>query len=116
MALFKTGGDSPYKDQFYIIKTTGDLWLEKSIDREEVEFVDLIIKASEDCYSDWWEGRDDQWNISDTSTLLVEVEIIDINDNPPRFTKDWFTAGVTKDTQFGEDVLDLSVSIKPDWI
>ena len=49
------------------------------------------------------------WDPSDLSLLLVEVEITDKNDNPPRFTKKWFTAGVTKDTQFGEEVLDFKV-------
>ena len=50
------------------------------------------------------------WDPSDLSLLLVEVEITDKNDNPPRFTKKWFTAGVTKDTQFGEEVLDFKVT------
>lgn len=50
------------------------------------------------------------WNTQDLSLLLVEVQITDINDNAPRFTKRWFTAGVTKDTQFGEEVIDFKVN------
>ena len=57
------------------------------------------------------ENRYQKWNYSDLSMLWIDVEIIDINDNPPRFTKKWFTAGVTKDTQFGEEVLDFTVNI-----
>ena len=108
------GGHNPWKSHFRIEKTSGDLWLDQSIDREVVPSVNLIVKASEDCWTGIWERPENQnipWNETDTTLLLVEVKILDINDNPPRFTKTWFTAGVTKDTQFGEPVLDLSVTI-----
>ena len=112
IASHSPGGDIRYMDRFRMDKMTGELWLEESIDREDIVSVNLIVKASEDCWSRQWEGRHDSWNISDASTLLVQVIMMDINDNPPQFTRDWFTAGVTKDTQFGEEVLDLSVSSK----
>ena len=110
---FPTGGDMPYQSQFSLDKHTGDLWLRESLDREEIANVDLIIQADNDCWSDYWyreENIHQTWNYSDTTTLLVEVKVVDINDNPPRFTKDWFTAGVTKQTQYGQRVIDLSVS------
>ena len=56
------------------------------------------------------ENTDQSWNVSDSSLLLVRVDILDINDNPPHFLKKWFTAGVSKDTQPGTEVIDLSVS------
>ena len=57
------------------------------------------------------ENTDQTWNESDLSSLLVRVDIIDINDNPPTLERHWLTDGVTKDTQFGENVLDISVSL-----
>ena len=50
----------PYKDQFHMNKTTGELWLGPSIDREVVDHVHIIINATEDC----WIGEWPQHNIS----------------------------------------------------
>ena len=112
LTIFK-GGDSQWRDNFRLSKTTGDLWLATAIDREIVPRVNLVVKASDDCYTGTWERPENHniaWNISDPTLLQIEVNILDINDNPPKFTKSWFTAGVTKDTQFEEQVLDLRVS------
>ena len=107
------GGDRPYMLQFHMNKTTGDLWLGPKLDREEVPYVSLIIKATEDCLSDHWEREENrrmEWNETDPTLLWVSVKVIDINDNQPTFSKHWFTAGVTRDTQYGADVIDLTVS------
>ena len=90
------------------------LWSVAPLDREQISTIDLVIKASEDCWSGRWELVENQnqaYNESEDSLLWVQIDILDINDNAPRFTKRWFTAGVTRDTQFGEPVMDLSVSI-----
>ena len=107
------GGDKPYRERFHLIKETGMLWLKETIDREKVPSVSLIIKASQDCLSNQWleSDVDIKWNSSDPSLLLVRVKILDINDNPPRFLKKHFTAGVTRDTQHKETVIPLGVGI-----
>ena len=107
------GGDQPYMTQFTLNKTSAELWLGPSLDRETIQTVDLVIKATQDCDTGYWdheENRNEAWNVSDITQLLVRVVLLDINDNPPTFAKDWFTAGVTRDTQYGEPVIDLSVS------
>ena len=46
----------PYKDQFHMNKTTGEVWLGPSIDREVVDHVHVIINATEDCWIGEWRG------------------------------------------------------------
>ncbi len=43
------------------------------------------------------------WNTTDETLMLVQVNVKDINDNGPKFTRHKFTAGVTRDTQPGEE-------------
>ncbi len=97
---------------FFLNRTSGELWLAEALDREEVHQIDLVLKASQDCGSGRWEldeNMDVEYNSSDLSLLWVQVIVLDINDNAPKFTKKWFTAGVTRDTQFDEPVIDLAV-------
>ena len=84
------------------------------MDRELVQQVMLVVKATEDCWSGFWEGETAAWNESDASLLLVKVEVLDMNDSPPRFVRTSFTAGVTRDSQLKEPVIDLKV-IKLTW-
>ena len=88
--------------------------LTKELDHEASKTVDLVIKASKHCKSTFWtqpENQNNPWNETDHSLMFVEVLVNDINDSPPIFTKRWFTAGVTRDTQVGEPVLELAVRI-----
>ncbi len=98
---------------FMIDKMTGALGLKSPLDRESLKSVNIILKATEDCSSGKWDNVNPHsvsWNASDPSLLLVKVLISDINDNGPRFTRKWFTAGVTRDTQPGEEpVINLMV-------
>ena len=98
-------------DHFSVNKTSGMLTITKKIDRETVSSVFLVVKASQDCLTGQWDRINNvKWNESDTTLLLVKVNLLDINDNGPRFTKRFFSGGVTTDTQFNEPVISLSVS------
>ncbi len=96
-----------------IDKMTGALGLKSPLDRESLTSVNIVLKATEDCSSGKYDNLGPHfitWNASDPSLLLVKVLISDINDNGPRFTRKWFTAGVTRDTQPGEEpVINLRV-------
>ena len=83
------------------------------LDRERVNEVELVIKASDDCWSGQLEGLRglQAWNYSDLSLMLLRVTVVDVNDNPPKFSKSHFAFGVTKDTQFGQSVWDLKVFV-----
>lgn len=108
---FPPAGDVAYRDRFQLNKTTGELVLLRSLDREAVGYVMLVVKATQDCWSGYWEAETVAWNETDTSLLQVQVIVLDVNDNPPRFIRNWFTAGVTRDSQLKEHVIDLKVSL-----
>ena len=95
-------------------KTTGLLYLRQALDRETVTTAELLIQASHDCTSGNLENPLNTQSIvyddANLSLLLVTVTVIDRNDNPPEFTKRWYTAGVTRDTQYGTEVINLGVS------
>ena len=113
--LSPLGGQEPYRNQFFLNKTTGELYLKSKLDRESVPFVDLVVKASDDCWSgriEKLELKNNPFNVSDPSLLWVKVKVVDVNDNPPVFVRKWFTAGVTRDTDFAEPVIFFSVSTR----
>ncbi|CAH1794571.1 unnamed protein product [Owenia fusiformis] len=119
ICYYIVGGDPPKeRAKFHLNQTSGILTLQNSIDRETTALVTLIIKANEKqllsdgirtCDNQEFVNKSIEFNEEDTSLLKVQVEILDIDDNPPKFTKTgkYFTAGVTKDTQAGEPILDF---------
>ena len=86
---------------FLLLQTT------RVIDREESpEFV-LIVQATEDCLATppsvtYFEPQDD-------TLVKVLVYVNDINDNSPRFTREVFTGGITTASDFGMEIMMLSV-------
>ena len=90
------------------------LYLNNPLDHEQQTSVELVIQANRDCGTTYWDDvshREVTWNVSDSSLMLIEVTVLDVNDNSPKFQKRWFTAGVTRDTQVGETVINLKVRI-----
>lgn len=71
------------------------------------------MKATEDCLTmpelvSFFDPRDD-------TLLKVHVFVNDINDNPPRFTREVFTGGITTASDFGLDVMRLRVRQDVTW-
>ena len=46
----------------------------------------------------------------DNSLLQVDVRVLDVNDNPPRFVSRVFTGGVTTEANFGTTFMKVLVS------
>ncbi|CAD5123767.1 DgyrCDS12075 [Dimorphilus gyrociliatus] len=115
ICYYLAGGAKPWKDHFSLKKDTGILMINKKLDRERVNMVDLVVKADPDCFTNKWQNASLTFNISDSTELLVHILIQDINDNPPFFVKSSFVAGVSKESEFGSEVLNLqTVSIDYD--
>lgn len=79
----------------------------KELDREVEDHYTLLVKATEDCLTmpepvSFFDPRDD-------TLLKVHVFVNDINDNPPRFTREVFTGGITTASDFGLEVMRLTV-------
>lgn len=114
ICYYVVGGTKPWRSHFSLAKETGILTVIKALDREKVNSIELVVKADQDCLTNPWQNVDKKFNITDRTELLVHVKIQDINDNPPVFTKYFFVVGVSKDSQFETEVLNLHSVSKDD--
>ncbi|XP_037533900.1 cadherin-23 [Nematolebias whitei] len=88
----------------------GELRVLKVLDREEVPAYSIIIKASSN--RSWTPPRG-QRSIQaraldptlDPSLLEVQIQLEDINDQTPRFTKAEYTAGVAANAKVGSELI-----------
>ncbi|XP_014258581.1 cadherin-23-like isoform X2 [Cimex lectularius] len=100
--------DGNEEGYFHLEPLSHEITVVKPLDREEKEQHEMIIKASEDCTkmpqkSDLIikEGK------KDDTTLKIIINVIDVNDNPPKFAKKVFTGGVTTEADFGTEFLQV---------
>uniref|UniRef100_A0A8C4F1B8 Cadherin-23 n=1 Tax=Dicentrarchus labrax TaxID=13489 RepID=A0A8C4F1B8_DICLA len=104
---FIAGGNS---DGNFGLSLDGELKLLKDLDREEIPFYTIIIKASSN--RSWTPPRGQRAAQTraldparDPSLLEVRIELEDINDQKPRFTKAEYTAGVAANAKVGSDLI-----------
>ncbi|XP_044002013.1 cadherin-23 isoform X2 [Aphidius gifuensis] len=97
VCYFIVGGN---EDGYFILnKLNHTLTTVKKLDREQQDEYSLLIKATEDCNN--VPANESFFEEDDDTLLKVTVKISDINDNPPKFTSDVFTGGVTTEADFG---------------
>ena len=105
------------RQQFYIDKNLGILYSNASFDRETQSEYYLVIKASLNPnyvhymrVSDQSEGftkssvKDRNYSPDDLTLALVRVEITDVNDNKPTFSKYIYRAGVHQKAEIGRSL------------
>lgn len=85
-------------NQFRVDKDNGYLIVNSPLDREMISSYVLEIKASDHGIPEL------------SSTVLVNLEISDFNDNPPVFTQDNYTAVVQEDKAPGHTILKFHVT------
>ncbi|KAL0964189.1 hypothetical protein UPYG_G00320520 [Umbra pygmaea] len=93
---FIAGGDPEVN---FGLSPGGVLNVKKDLDREYIALYSIIVKASS--RKNWTPGRRDSTLDPRLDPTLQEVRIYleDINDQPPRFTKPEYTAGVAADAK-----------------
>ena len=69
----------------------------------------IVVKAVDQCGGPE-PAMTDFFDPADDSLLKVTVNVNDINDNPPVFTRKIFTGGITTETHFGAEVLRVSAT------
>jgi cadherin 23 len=79
----------------------------KELDREEKARHELYVRATESCHEPPVVGP--LSDTSDSSVLLVMVNVNDINDNAPKFIKHIFTGGFTTETDYGTEFMRVKV-------
>ncbi|XP_053682239.1 cadherin-87A [Sabethes cyaneus] len=91
---------------FYVDKTTGDIYTNKTLDREELDVYALYIQASKK--SDLLVTERDRMMMSikklerDSTVAKVWITVLDVNDNPPVFKQDIYYAGISSKASINE--------------
>lgn len=87
------------KGSFYIDKTSGDLYTNRSFDREDIDEYHLFILASKKPDLHISQKERDELSIialeRDSTVAKVQVKVLDVNDNAPEFKKSIYYAGVS---------------------
>lgn len=82
----------------FVITSNGSIYTKVPLDRESKNQYDLIVEASD--------GAVDPRR----TTLVVSVQVLDIDDNSPVFSQKIYVVNVPENTPVGTVVLKLSVS------
>ncbi|XP_015278377.1 PREDICTED: cadherin-23 [Gekko japonicus] len=101
------------KENNFQLSREGKLQVLRDMDREKEPFYSIVVKASSN--KNWAPPRGHRaarFQTMDLSTdpTLQDVRIFldDINDQPPRFTKSEYTAGVATDAKVGSELIKLT--------
>ncbi|XP_078343214.1 cadherin EGF LAG seven-pass G-type receptor 1-like [Oculina patagonica] len=83
---------------FGINSQTGDLYLTRKLDREKVDRYVFHVKA------------EDKGNPPLSNRAKVTVNVGDINDNPPKFSKPVYLGSVEENARFGTTILQVTAT------
>ncbi|KAH8382777.1 hypothetical protein KR009_005221 [Drosophila setifemur] len=90
---------------FYVDKLTGDIYTNKSLDREQTDVYTLYILASIKADLHISEEERAAFSIKtlnrDNTVAKVAITVLDVNDNPPIFEKPVYYAGVNANAKMG---------------
>ncbi|XP_041364318.1 cadherin-23-like [Gigantopelta aegis] len=103
ICYFIYGGE--FVDHFKLNKTSGELCLQTKLDRETKDTVNIVVQALANCSA--IVPPSDNYNNSDTSLLKVDVNVDDVNDQPPVFSKKDLTHGILFDTELMKVIYNL---------
>ncbi|XP_054428626.1 cadherin-23 isoform X2 [Pteronotus mesoamericanus] len=96
------------EEKNFLLQPDGRLLVLKDLDREREAVFSFIVKASSN--RSWTPPRGpspDLDLIADLTLQEVRVVLEDINDQPPRFTKAEYTAGVATDAKMGSELIQV---------
>ncbi|KAK9886911.1 hypothetical protein WA026_019169 [Henosepilachna vigintioctopunctata] len=86
-----------FEDTFEIDSDTGEIYTNNKLDREDIPFYEIPVVAVDHGIS----------QLTGTATVLVTV--LDVNDNPPVFTR-LFSVNVTENAEIGSFVIQVTSS------
>ncbi|XP_055876010.1 cadherin-23-like isoform X3 [Biomphalaria glabrata] len=104
-------------ETFILDTFSGMLCLNQTLDRESNPFINIVIQALDDCFKTvttdkiypFEKGQlyPSMFRPTNTDKLWIEVQVQDVNDNPPQFKSKELTLGITRVTQFGKFIMEL---------
>ena len=95
--LYSLEQEGNYDDTFNIDSRTGEVYLIKTLDREMVERYPLTVSVSDGTFSD---------------NTPLNITIKDVDDNPPRFLKSFYSVKFMELQPVGSVVIKLNISDK----
>ncbi|XP_044516180.1 cadherin-23 [Gracilinanus agilis] len=98
------------EEENFLLKKDGRLLVVRDLDREREALFSIIVKASSN--RSWTLPRGPGASqaldlLTDLTLQEVRIVIEDINDQPPRFTKSEYTAGVATDAKVGSELIQV---------
>ncbi|XP_055680929.1 protein dachsous-like [Lutzomyia longipalpis] len=98
---------NPESDTFELDSETREMTLKQPLNREAIEMHTLNVIATN--------NRDGPITWTSGSVLEVQITVIDINDNPPKFELDYYGVGITT-SDFVTKALITVVAFDPDTV
>ena len=91
-------------DSFLLNSSSGEIKLARSLDFEETKHYLLIVKATDtflpnDTVDVIGAANDSNSSVSFFSFANVSLTVLDVNDNPPRFSRDFYSVSITENLQ-----------------
>lgn len=105
ICYFIVGGNE--NGLFKLDRTSYILTFTTELDREKQDTHILLVKATEDCTTP--PKNESFFDASDDTQIKVVVNVLDVNDNAPKFTRRVFTGGVSTATSFGTKFMSVKV-------
>lgn len=99
---------------FYVDKKSGDVFTNRSLDREEVDTYHLYILSSKKSDLHISKRQRDELSIEalerDSTVAKVQVKVLDVNDNAPKFEHDIYYAGINTEAAINQLVITINAT------
>lgn len=99
---------------FYVDKKSGDVFTNRSLDREEVDTYHLYILSSKKPDLHISQRQRDELSIEalerDSTVAKVQVKVLDLNDNAPKFEHDIYYAGINAEAAINQLVVTINAT------
>lgn len=99
---------------FYVDKKSGDIYTNRSLDREVVDAYHLYILASKKPDLHISRRQRDELAVEelehDSTVAKVQVKVLDVNDNAPRFERDIYYAGISTEASINHAVTTINAT------
>ena len=112
VCYFIVSSDGP-KGLFAMHPTRHELMTNQELDRELRSTYHIIIKATEECIDPIEESVVYNETSMDSSMLKINVNVEDVDDNPPEFIQRVFSSGIASDNDYGSIIMNVE-AVDPD--
>ena len=101
---------------FTFDKASRTIYPNQILDREQASDYELFVTASEYCdceealrYSEQCLFLNKTFDSNDLNQIKLNIQLEDVNDNKPMFSKSFYQVGITADIEFDESILEAYV-------